>query len=183
MVHYFPLYVFIDIDLFQAENGHLSESFQEICKLLLKNKTCIYGLTTKTLSSSQFDYLSLFTSVHFHDSHNEITKAATIENIIKDDIGEGYSTTIFFGRSELIESFYKYQRNSLAIEFIGQKDVDGSDDVKQTVNKQPDNSPTMDASMLKGRAWLLQDYTILEFVLYYISIHQSIKTKSKYFAI
>ncbi len=97
LVHYFPIYIFIDIDLFQAKDGHLSESFQEICKLLLSNKTCIYGLSSKTLSSSHLDYLSLFTSVHFHNSDDEKTKAATIKNIIKDDIGEGYSTTIFFG--------------------------------------------------------------------------------------
>ena len=212
LVHYFAIYVFVDIDYLREKNGQLRNEFKESCKLLLKNKNFVYGLSSQTLTSTTIDDWSCFTSVHFHTGADENEKATIINKIIDDDIPGSFSTIILFG-GPYLNNIFQSRRGAYVYEFIREETNDDLNDQKPSADDLPtdtqsisstfnlqetnddwndqkpsaDDLPTDTQSMSSTfnlqRAWLLHDYSIFEYILYYVSIHQSIKSKSKYLSV
>lgn len=165
--HQLPISFFIDIDYLRNRDGHLHEGFKEVCQLLKQSGNNIYGITSLPIASTTVDDINIFTSFYFNDRDGELGKAKIITKIIVQS-SETPQIKLFFGGHlllKLLESEYNDSMNlNLAIEFMDSRKY--ANDSAQSNQRQ---------------VWLLNDYSMFEFIVYYIIINQTINKESNNF--
>lgn len=182
--HQWPIHVFVDIDYLSYKDGYLRNEFKESCYLFKKSGNFIYGVSSLPMSSTTLDDWNCFTSIHF-TTQDDLDKAKMITTIII-QLSEQPKLKLIFGGSPLLELLESEFNNStsldLAIKFLDTLNEGQSNQLQNLHTDVPNNqSSTSGLPLNQQQAWMLQDYSIFEYIMYYITINQTIKKESKYF--
>jgi hypothetical protein len=174
-----PLFVFIDLDWAMHQDGYLRAEVQEIASMYTKMDYKVYAVTTKYLSDLQlFNVDGGFSEIFYHPSGTDIIKASTFQTLIQNEVPLVNRHLLIFGGPLLISNLDGYYNSTLDlvvdISFDNDTDTDDS-------NTNPNETDFKKRPPLNIEAlWLLEDYSIMEYILYYIAIHKTIREFAGY---
>ena len=172
------IFVFIDLDWAMHQDGYLRREVQEIATLYASLDYNVYAVTSKSLEELQLNDHTGFTSILYHPAGNDIVKAYSFQNIIRNDVPAEHRTLMIFAGPLLIANLTGFYDSSL--DLIIDISYDEDDEEQETEEVSTETKFKQRPKLNVKAAWRLEDYSIMEYILYYIAIHVTIRVFKSY---